>query len=119
MAVAAALQLLVVPTGLEVREDLRVELGPVADASEQASDVDEVEGILRIGPFRGGVVDFEAEVRGDEGGLDGREIGADDSGRRILVGEVDGPDTGAGGDVEDELGVGLNGRQKEAVVEEH
>jgi hypothetical protein len=33
-AVATTLQLLVVPTWFEVREDLRIELGPVTQTSE-------------------------------------------------------------------------------------
>lgn len=33
--------------------------------------------------------------------LDGREVGADDLGFGVLVGEIDGPYAGAGADVED------------------
>jgi hypothetical protein len=36
--------------------------------------------------------------------LDGGEVGADDGGGGVLVGEVNGPDAGAGADVEDLVG---------------
>lgn len=55
---------------------LLVEIRPVADAARQAADVDEVEGALRVGPFCGGVVDFEADVGRGGGGLDGGEVGS-------------------------------------------
>lgn len=53
------------------------------------------------------VLDKEADVGGYEGGLDGREVGADDVGRGILVAHLDGPETGPGTNIEDLGGRGF------------
>jgi hypothetical protein len=71
-----------------------------AEAGGYGAQVDVVE-LVRVQPRVFGVVDFEAAVGGDEGGLDGGEVCADYIGGGVLGCEFDGPDPCAGGDVED------------------
>ena len=58
--------------------------------------MDEVEVVGREGPGLGEVVDLEFEVGRNHLGLDGGEVGCDDAGGGVGVGEVDGPDASAG-----------------------
>ena len=74
--------------GLGDEVGLAEELGPVLDGAEEVADVDKVEQVVVPGPFSGAVVDLEAQVRGHPGGLDRREVGADDLGGGELVGKV-------------------------------
>jgi hypothetical protein len=48
----------------------------------------EVEGVGRLRPVEGRIVELEAEVWRDEGGLDGGDIGGDDFGGGELVGKI-------------------------------
>ena len=94
-----------VTAGLEVLEGAGDDGAKVFEAAEQDAGVDVGEVGGRVEPVRlGGVVDEEVDVGGDGGGLNGREVGADDGGGREEVGHVDGPDAGAGADVEDPFG---------------
>lgn len=63
-------------------------------------------------PFGFDVIDLELAVAGYPAGLDGGQVDAGDGGGRIFVGELDGPDSGAGAEVED----GVGGRGKGAEV---
>jgi hypothetical protein len=51
------------------------------------------------------------------GRLCGAEVESGYRGRGVLVGEVHGPDAGAGADVEDVAGGGADGGEEEAVVQ--
>lgn len=66
-------------------EALLVESGPVGDAAEEAADVDEIEVVFVVEPFRTTVVDFEAAVVGLHSGLDGGEVCSDDFGRGEFI----------------------------------
>lgn len=57
--------------GTEVFVGLFVQGGPVGDAAEEASDVDEVEVVWVVDPFAAAIVDFEAAVVGLHAGLYG------------------------------------------------
>lgn len=91
---------------LEVASWARVCVGALDDVEvgtetgRDGAEVDVVE-LVRVQPGVFGVVDFEAAVWGDEGGLDGGEVRADYGRGGVLVCEFDGPDSGAGSDVED------------------
>lgn len=111
------LGLLEVSAGFQGAEALRVQGGPVGDGAVQAADVDEVEGVRREGPVGFHVVDLEAHVGRDPGGLNGGEVGAGDQRGGIQVGDVDGPEARAGAEVEDLGRRGRDGREKEAVLE--
>ena len=50
--------------------------------------MDEIQGGGLVGPFAGGVVNVETHVGRHPRGLDGREIGADNGGFGVFVGEV-------------------------------
>jgi len=54
--------------------------------------VHEVEAVGGVGPFQLRVVELEFQVWRDEEGLDGGEVGPDDCGGGIGVGEVAGGD---------------------------
>jgi hypothetical protein len=54
--------------------------------------VHEIEAVRGIGPFELRVVELEFQVWRDEEGLDGGEVGADDCGGGIGIGEVAGGD---------------------------
>jgi len=100
-----------VPTGLEVLEGAADDGAEVLEAAEQDARVDVGEVAGRIEPVGlGGVVDEEADVGGDGGGLDGREVGADDGGGWEELGHLDGPDARAGADVQDPIGI-VQGRE--------
>ena len=99
-----------------MRIRLRVEKGPVADATREPADVYVVKGVGRIRPLAGRVVDFEPDVRGCGGALRGAQIAGQDVGVGEGIGHVDGPEAGAGADVEDGSGVG-DGGEVELVVE--
>lgn len=82
--------------------------------------MDEVELAPAERPVPLGVVDQELAVRRHEGGLHGREVGADDVRVRVRVGEGDRPRARAAADVEDgvEGGAGERG-EVEGVVGGH
>jgi hypothetical protein len=65
---------------LEGIKGLGVETRPVGDAAEEGAGVDQVEAVFAEEPWLGEVVDFEAQVWGDERGLCGAEIGAENLG---------------------------------------
>lgn len=103
-----------VAAGLEVGEGAGDDGAEVVEAAEQDAGVDVGEVGGRVEPVGlGGVVDEEVDVGGDGGGLDGREVGADDGGGGEELGHLDGPDAGAGADVEDAFGFG-QGREVDA-----
>jgi len=96
-------------------EDLRAHVLPAAEGQARVDVVEvggEVPVFCPVGMLGRGGVDWmgkeegvrvlhkEADVGGYHGGLDWREVGADDMGRGILVAHLDGPETGAGADVE-------------------
>ena len=56
---------------------LQEEAVPVVNAAEEFAHVDEVEVVVWVGPVKVYVFDLKVAVRGDEGGLDGGEVGAD------------------------------------------
>lgn len=88
------LDVLDVAAGLGAAEGFAVEGGPVRDAAVQVAQVDKVKVVGRVGPGELGVVDLEAEVGRDPGGLDGADVEADDRGRGVLVGKVTGEGQG-------------------------
>ena len=83
--------------------------------------VDEVDAARGPAPVGvGAVLDFEADVAGDGGGLDGGEVdaGYGCGGEEGGFGECDWPEAGAGADVEDLFdGEGVEGGEVEAAVE--
>jgi len=92
-------------TGLSVRVRLPHQLVPVGDAARHGSAVDKVKGLVgTVDPFRLGIVNVELDVGRHPRWLDGTEISAYDLCSWVLVGEVYGPDAGAGADVEHALG---------------
>ncbi len=94
-----------VAAGFEVGEGAGDDGAEVLEAAEQDARVDVGEVGGRVEPVGlGGVVDEEVDVGGDGRRLDGREVGADDGGGREEFGHFDGPDAGAGADVEDPFG---------------
>lgn len=112
---------------LQVGEALAEEPGPGFEAEGQHARVDEVEagavGVRvrgregfgeGVGPFFFDVVDLELAVGGDPDRLHGGEVDAGDGGAGVLVGEVNGPDAGAGSEVED--GVGGGGERGEVEI---
>lgn len=60
--------------------DFAVVVGPGRDAAGEHAGVDEVEVGQGIRPVEVRVVDFEADVEGDGGGLDWGEVDAGDFG---------------------------------------
>lgn len=74
--------------------------------------------IARIRPIELRIVEFELQVRRHESRLRGREVRPDDFCGREGVGELDGPDTGAGADVNDLLRAAANRCQEELAVQE-
>ena len=97
----AVLDLFEVAAWLEATEALLVELCPVVDGCVAGAEMDEVEAVVAEGPRVVEVVDFEFAVRWYPVWLDGGQVGSDHSTVRVFVGEVDGPDAGAGAEVED------------------
>jgi len=79
--------------------------------------VDEVEVIRWPCPIELGVVDVKFAVWGYPGWLDGRDVDADYLSCRKLVGDVDGPDSSAGTNVEDSLGFVADRGAVELVIE--
>jgi len=67
----------------------------------------------RVSPFGFDVVDLKLAVRRHPAGLDGGEVDAEDGCGRDFVSEFNGPDSGAGTEVED----GVGGRWKGGEVE--
>jgi hypothetical protein len=93
---------------------------PVQDGARQGADVDQVEVVGRVvDPVALGIVNVELCIWGHPGGLDGRQVCADDLGLWVLVGEVNGPDAGAGADIEDAAGRGVDGGVVELAAEDH
>ena len=94
----------------EVGEGGFQQISERGQAAEHHGRVDEVEGGVFPRPGRfGRVVDLEEEVRRDGGGLDGAEVGPRDGGAGVGVGHLEGPDAGAGADIEDGGGGGEEG----------
>lgn len=75
------------------------------ETGEKRTTVDKVE-FLAEEPLVFGVVDHELAVWRDELGLDRGEVGAYYVGAGVLFSVFNGPETGAGCDVEDVLRVG-------------
>lgn len=96
------LDVLDVAARLGAAEGFAVEGGPVRDAAVQVAQVDKIKVVGRVGPGELGVVDLEAEVGRDPGGLDWADVEADDRGRGVLVGEVAGE--GQGGSLDNRGG---------------
>lgn len=94
------------------------ELRPIADGADEVAHVDEVEGVGGPGPRQLGVVDLELAVGRDPVGLDGRQVGPEHLGARVLVGEVDRPDARPRADVEHLLDVLAQRRQVQLPVEQ-
>lgn len=69
--------------------------GPVADGHHEGSRVDEGELLRGEGPGDFGVCDDELYVWWEGGGLNGREVDAEDLGLGEVGGEGEGPDPGA------------------------
>lgn len=81
---------------------------PGTDGREHEARVDVVEVVVRPRPVAGfDVVDLEMDVLRDPDGLYGGKVCADDCGFGVLLGHFEGPDSGAGADVED----GIIGRR--------
>lgn len=106
------------PAGLESRKRLPVKPLPVVDPAEEVAHVDKVEDALAKCPVQLSIVDLERTVGRQPGRLHSRDVGANDLGGGKLVGHVDGPDAGAGADIEDLLGV-FERRGVELVVVDH
>jgi hypothetical protein len=87
------------------------------DRAVYRARVYEVEAALREGPGLGEVIDLELEVGRHIAGLDGGEVRSDDGGGGVEVCKIDGPDSGAGAEIEDALGVAVDGREEEGAVE--
>lgn len=92
---------LYIATGLCVLKSLSEEKVPVRYTSKEFANVYEVEVVRGECPLERDIVDFEVAVWRDPFRLYGREVGASDSGRGILVGHVlarVSADGGPGGD---------------------
>ena len=94
-----------VSAGLEAGDGALKEERPVVDGLGEVAQVDEVEVVFGVGPLELDVVNLEFAVAGDPFRLDGRDVDADHFAFGVQVGEVDGPDTGAGADVEGTLDI--------------
>ena len=79
--------------------------------------MNEVKTIGSVGPRVVRIVDLKSAVNWHAVGLCRREIGADDLGRRMLVGKIYGPNTSAGADVKDVLRIRPYWGQVESVFE--
>ena len=89
---------------------------PVGDTAEHFAGVDEIEAVFSVGPLHGHIVHLENAIRGHPVRLGWRKVGAGDLGVGEGVCHLDGPDTGAGADVEDPFGL-VDGGEVEFVVE--
>lgn len=104
---------------LQVGVALAHEAVPVGDGAAQGADVDVVKVLVRaVDPLALGVVDVELCIGGHPGGLDGAEVGAKDVAARVLVGKVNGPDAGAGANVEGPARGGADGGVVQLAVED-
>lgn len=72
-----------IAAGRQIVVDLLVQRGPVGDGPVERADVDEIE-TEREGPGGCHIVDLEFAIWRGEGGLDGREIYADDFGAGVF-----------------------------------
>ena len=63
---------------MSILKGFSVERRPVSNAAVQSPHMDEVKAIRSVCPFCTGIINFEFAVRGDEHGLDRRQVGADD-----------------------------------------
>lgn len=91
-------------TGFQIVHTLAKECGPVGDGAAQVANMDPVKRLLK-GPVSFGVVNQELQVWGNPGGLNGAEICGYDLCLWKLVGDVDGPDSGTGSEIENATGV--------------
>jgi len=82
------LDVLEIAAGLRAAEGLAVQRRPVRDGAVQVADVHEVEVVRRVGPGQLGVVDLEAQVRGDPGRLNRADVDAGDLGGGELIGDI-------------------------------
>jgi hypothetical protein len=101
--------------GPPARHQMRIRLldqaVPVGNRPAHGAAVHEIKSLgRRIHPLGLGIVDVELCIRRHPRGLDGREVGAQDIAARVFVGEVNGPDSGAGANVEDALELRGDGR---------
>lgn len=80
--------------------------------------MDVIKVIIWPSPRFASIIDLELQVGGNIARLDGREIGSDDFSLRVLFGEIDGPDTGSGSEIEDTLGLLEGGKVELAVKKE-
>lgn len=114
---AGVLQLKVTPRR-EVVVDVPDDGGAVAEARHHGPGVDVVKGLVEAPVGLLGVADLEAAVARDHGGLDWRQVGADDGGPGVLFRHLDGPDAGPRAEVEDAAGVDERGDVQPAVEED-
>lgn len=63
-------------SGPDILECFSVKGGPVSNTAKEGSCMDEIETLFAEQPRLGEIIDFEAEIRGDHGGLRGAEIGS-------------------------------------------
>jgi len=103
---------------LEVLEGLVHEMWPVGDGTGEEARVDEVEGFTGVvGPSCFDIVDVEVAVWRDGGRHCGREIVAYNRCAGEVLGEIDGPYTGAGAEIEDSAAeVGRERSEEEMVL---
>lgn len=80
---------------MEILPALPDQAGPVADAQQDGPRVDKGELLRGEGPGVFGVCDEELCVWWEGGGLNGREVDAEDLGLGKVGGEGEGPDSGA------------------------
>lgn len=102
---------------LQIPQSLRIQFREIARTPAQTAPVYVIKfPYLGELPLLLEIIDVEFHVGGHEARLDGREVGADYEGARVLVCKFDGPDSGAGADVEYGLGIG-DGRFVELAAE--
>ena len=99
-----------------MRERIGEQTRPVLDGGIAMARMHKVEVVARIQPLALGVVDHEAHIGRHPGRLDGREVDAEHLGGRVGVAHLDGPDAGAGAEVDDVLRVVADGRKVQPVA---
>lgn len=116
-----------VATGTEISEGLAKEAGPVLEGKAQHAAVDEVKaaaadflrGLGRelIRPLGFDIVHLELAVGRHPARLDRGKVDSQHGGRRVFVGEFDGPDSRTRAKIEDGVGRRRDGREVEGAVE--
>ena len=92
--------------GLDVLIRTHHQAMPVLERRHTMPGVHEIEVVARVQPLALRIIHHEAHVRRHPGGLDGAQIDAQHLGAGIGIAHLDGPDAGAGAQVDDLLRIG-------------